>query len=271
MAVFGESYSKFQSVQLSIGTVVDLQFSIIKPRWAETNIVQNQSVINGIKAFTKIEEDFATFDVICNLWKNADPQATFETIFAYNHDIVNFMPHEDSELYILGTDPDNLITNGSFTTDSDWIKGAGWTISGGTANLSPPSTAALSQNNIGVIGQSYFVSFEVIENTLTGSGTVLDLNRTEENPTFTKEELTVGTHTLVLTPNHTGFLRFRARSGATGGVLRLDNVSVEPFAEFYIVKMVPFYVNNEPPMLQDKLLITFESLVAVDPASIISA
>ena len=29
-----------------------------------------------------------------------------------------------------------LVTNGSFATDSDWTKETGWTISGGTANFS---------------------------------------------------------------------------------------------------------------------------------------
>jgi len=40
-----------------------------------------------------------------------------------------------------------LITNGDFATDSDWSKGTGWTISGGTANAIS-ATGELSQTSI---------------------------------------------------------------------------------------------------------------------------
>ena len=42
-----------------------------------------------------------------------------------------------------------LVTNGDFATDTDWTKGTGWTISGGTANCD------------GTNGNSYlFISLE---------------------------------------------------------------------------------------------------------------
>ena len=42
----------------------------------------------------------------------------------------------------LGSD---LITNGGFSADSNWSKGAGWTISGGKANKATGSASAISQ------------------------------------------------------------------------------------------------------------------------------
>ncbi|MDB4245981.1 hypothetical protein N9824_00390 [bacterium] len=41
---------------------------------------------------------------------------------------------------------DELITNGYFSADSDWIKGTGWSISGGTANCDGTANNAVRQN-----------------------------------------------------------------------------------------------------------------------------
>ena len=58
-----------------------------------------------------------------------------------------------------------LVTNGDFATDSDWSKGAAWTISGGTANFDDTATSGLSQNMTFVSGKTYKISFEVISGT----------------------------------------------------------------------------------------------------------
>lgn len=39
-----------------------------------------------------------------------------------------------------------LIVNGSFTTDTDWTKGTGWTITGGVANAAAGAGTVLSQS-----------------------------------------------------------------------------------------------------------------------------
>ena len=39
-----------------------------------------------------------------------------------------------------------LVTNGGFDSDSDWTKGTGWSISGGTANYNDSANASLYQN-----------------------------------------------------------------------------------------------------------------------------
>ena len=48
------------------------------------------------------------------------------------------------------------VTNGDFANDSDWTKGTGWTISGGTANANTSgSYINFYQNNVFTIGKAY--------------------------------------------------------------------------------------------------------------------
>ena len=42
----------------------------------------------------------------------------------------------------------NLVTNGTFDTDSDWSKGTGWSISGGKARRSGHSVNTDIQQNV---------------------------------------------------------------------------------------------------------------------------
>ena len=62
------------------------------------------------------------------------------------------------------------VTNGAFASDSNWIKGAGWTISGGTASCASGSTD-IEQSNFAsaVAGETYRVTFDVAN---YSSGTV---------------------------------------------------------------------------------------------------
>jgi len=53
-----------------------------------------------------------------------------------------------------------LVINGTFDTDTDWAKEAGWTISGGTANAAA-TTGFLQQDGILTIGKTYLVTYTV--------------------------------------------------------------------------------------------------------------
>ena len=53
-----------------------------------------------------------------------------------------------------------LVTNGSFDTDSDWSKGTGWSISGGKA-IHTGAQSLLSQSNVFTIGNKYKISFDL--------------------------------------------------------------------------------------------------------------
>ena len=77
-----------------------------------------------------------------------------------------------------------LITNGGFDTDSDWLKNSGWTISGGTANTDGTINSKIQQSNVATIGKTYKYSFDVLNSSAgtlsgrfrTGSGTVLPIS-----------------------------------------------------------------------------------------------
>ena len=51
------------------------------------------------------------------------------------------------------TEGAELVTNGDFATDTDWSKGTGWTISGGTANCDGSQTSGtqLTQTGLSLI------------------------------------------------------------------------------------------------------------------------
>lgn len=54
---------------------------------------------------------------------------------------------------------DSVVTNGNFDADSDWTKGAGWTISGGEAAFSGSTIESLTQEITLTEGRSYRLEF----------------------------------------------------------------------------------------------------------------
>jgi hypothetical protein len=54
-----------------------------------------------------------------------------------------------------------LVTNGTFDTDSDWNKETGWTISGGKANKEGAVASNFYQNNVFTAGKKYRLTFEI--------------------------------------------------------------------------------------------------------------
>lgn len=57
----------------------------------------------------------------------------------------------------------NLITNGTFTTDTAWSKGSGWTISGGRANFTyVASNENIAMLNLLVSGKRYRITYQVV-------------------------------------------------------------------------------------------------------------
>jgi hypothetical protein len=87
---------------------------------------------------------------------------------------------KDGKAYSIKPVPEygnELITNGGFDTDSDWTKGTGWTISGGTANSDGSQTGNSNLYQVVyTIGKRYVTKIKVlaIDGTLkvfTGTGT----------------------------------------------------------------------------------------------------
>ena len=55
-----------------------------------------------------------------------------------------------------------LTTNGSFSADTNWVKGTGWTIAGGVAHSAGATSIAIYQGVGAVTGQAYMVSYTVL-------------------------------------------------------------------------------------------------------------
>ena len=87
-----------------------------------------------------------------------------------------------------------LITNGSFDTDTNWVKGTGWAISGGKASNdgSQSSTSEIYQTGVVVIGKTYKLVYDIVDYT---SGTV----RIRCGNTFDVTNNAIGTYTAFLT------------------------------------------------------------------------
>jgi len=118
------------------------------------------------------------------------------------------------------------VTNGDFSTDSDWTKGIGWTISGGTANGTPASNTHISQgpNNWATTGKIYKTVYTVsnyqqgiCKIQFSGGGTVSGTNRTA-NGTYTEYITATADHTTI---------RLKGLSNHDGFIGSIDNLSVK--------------------------------------------
>ncbi|KKL98368.1 hypothetical protein LCGC14_1825110 [marine sediment metagenome] len=104
MSMYGNSYSKFKSINVSPATVVSLNHSNIIPGWGIEQLIKNVSVFTVKSTYIDVEDDFAEFEVEINVWKNGSPATVMTNILQYNHDVVNFMPHQDNATYVQAND-----------------------------------------------------------------------------------------------------------------------------------------------------------------------
>lgn len=122
--------------------------------------------------------------------------------------------------------PSDLVTNGGFSADSAWVKGAGWTISSGTASKTPGTASALTQAAPSAFtpGRVYRVTF----NATVSAGSI--------KVQFTTGSATVdaGDASRAITRSGSYNRQFRAPVGAAGFAFSadaafsgsIDNVSV---------------------------------------------
>ena len=118
-----------------------------------------------------------------------------------------------------------LVTNGDFATDSDWSKGTGWTISGGSLNGSS-TTASAFQLNTGLVSGKLYEVVYTISNYVSGyvrielgSGNVSVGTSRNANGTYTEYIEALGDEQLIFD----GIVSF------TGSI---DNVSVKEVQGF---------------------------------------
>jgi len=110
-----------------------------------------------------------------------------------------------------------LVTNGDFVTDTDWTKGTGWAISGGTANFTPSgSFINLTQSGILTSGKNYTVVYTLSNVT---AGNVRARLGTQDGANLSSD----GTYTSIITANGADF-SIRTNGTFNGSV---DSVSVK--------------------------------------------
>ena len=120
-----------------------------------------------------------------------------------------------------------LVTNGDFATDSNWSKGTGWTISGGSANCdgSQSSNSGLVQQNgiLGVsldlvVGRTYKMEFDIVVS--SGFITNIEVGGNYKYPSLSDS----GTYTFYFIPTSTNDrITFTANPSFIGSI---DSVSV---------------------------------------------
>jgi hypothetical protein len=127
-----------------------------------------------------------------------------------------------------------LVTNGTFDSDTDWTLESGWSISGGTLNGSSTGNDAY-QTITCVVGKTYFVSYEITSYT---SGQVfVKITQGGSQDSTAPRAQSVGSYT------HT----FVAKT--TSVVIALDGIAAQPFAgsiDNISVKEVLFDQPNAP-------------------------
>jgi len=145
-----------------------------------------------------------------------------------------------------------LVTNGTFDTDSDWTKGANWNISGGTANADGTSLGALLQLvSLAEIGKKYLLKFSISNYT---SGNI----RVYYGGVFTDFVTANGDYTQTITAISTdGNFQTSMSSAFTGSI---DNVSLKELteADFDFTRGSSATRVNELGLVQDVQLLSGE-------------
>jgi len=144
-----------------------------------------------------------------------------------------------------------LVTNGTFDTDSDWTKQTGWAISGGVANYDFTSDAKYIRQTLlnggFVSGKTYRINFEITTGTAymyinSNGGSLISLNT-----------YSVGSYSLYTTASANGsdLLIYGRNTGGTA--FSIDNVSVKEIidADFDFTRGSSATRVNELGLVQD--------------------
>lgn len=114
-----------------------------------------------------------------------------------------------------------LVTNGTFDSDTGWTKEGGWTIASGKATYDGSLTASRIYQTIpAILGRNYFLTFDVLTNSGVGANTIF-FGAT----TLNTAHLPVGRYNFfVSSPSTNPQLSLYGRIGE---VLELDNITVK--------------------------------------------
>jgi len=149
----------------------------------------------------------------------------------------------------LGTEQ---ITNGTFATDTFWNKSIGWSINGGTANVSLTNNASNSITQfLSLTADTFYeFSFEILN---YQNGTVIvsliDGGTTYYNETFTGNQIVtvlVNTDGLsALTPT----ILFSGRNEGNGVQFSIDNVTLKPYPKFSVTTKIIHSTSGGDPVV----------------------
>lgn len=133
--------------------------------------------------------------------------------------------NRSSPIASLPSEPAQFITNGAFATDTNWTKGAGWTIAAGVATQT--NGAGVLTQNFGdlvatlISGNNYVLSFDVTAG--DGGG---DIIITVGAQSLSSSTTSVGTKTKPFTATAAqGTVNFSCIDAVT---FSIDNVSIVP-------------------------------------------
>lgn len=112
---------------------------------------------------------------------------------------------------------DGLVTNGTFDADTNWVKGTGWTISGGAANKTSIDNTSIYQTVGTDAGRVYQVSFDVSISGVSGVRPIV-------NGVSYDTVNTIGTHTFVFVASGSSTIVYFNGGSFNGG--SIDNVSI---------------------------------------------
>jgi len=117
-----------------------------------------------------------------------------------------------------------LVTNGTFDSDSNWIKEDGWTISGGVASYASGTGREIEQSSIPTVaGKKYVITFD-ITSISAGAFGVYSTDTTDS--TYVDNYYnSVGTYSRTVTASGSSML-LRIRNPSTGTVGSIDNVTL---------------------------------------------
>lgn len=130
---------------------------------------------------------------------------------------------------------EEMITNGGFDANTDWVLGANWSISGGTANYTDGSSNDLSQTQgtmvAGIEASTYYRISFTIGGSPTAANFVIESTSGQEYKVSTN--YTDGTYIIDFTTPASigdGGLYFDTSSSGTVGNFTIDNISLKKWA-----------------------------------------
>ena len=147
---------------------------------------------------------------------------------------------------------DEIVTNGTFDTDSNWNKTGTWTISNNSATADADSTSQYLQQDFTITnGKIYEFNYVILQNTLNGNGAALSSFGGFGTVAISNE---IGQHKTFITATNSSaayVLKIGVSSTCTTGTIIIDNVSVKEVVDFSFDRNSTATRVNEDYLIED--------------------